>query len=367
MCRSRLADLHQAQDLLRVESVRLRTLINSIHVAILVLDEQFRIAEVNATALKLMGIDAPPSSLVGLSLPELMADRWKADVAVVGVTMDFARRTVTGGVPVQAEEIQLPDGTVVEADYLPIDIDGVVRGHLMVGRDVTERVAAQRVLEARDQEQADLASLKSEFLATISHELRTPLTAASSLLDLLPEVGGTGSVQGEIVEALRRNTDRLLTIIEDLLVLARMESHSLRLDEQPVDLTSLLGEVVAGSARLVRDGGQAVVIGDSQWLARMIDCIVSGALATSSQDRTVTVYCTVADNRWIMEVFGLQASTVDGRVGTGLRMSLARAIAERHGGEVRTTVAADRGAAIRVSLPAQTIGSYQTAPDRRPG
>jgi signal transduction histidine kinase len=158
-------------------------------------------------------------------------------------------------------------------------------------------------------------------------------------------------VQGEIVEALRRNTDRLLTIIEDLLVLARLESHSLRLDEQPVDLTSLLGEVVAGSARLVRDGGQAVVIGDSQWLARMIDCVVSGAL-TTSQDRTVTVYCTVADNCWIMEVSGLQASTVDGRVGTSLRMSLARAIAERHGGEVRTSVAGDRGASIRVSLPA---------------
>jgi len=49
MCRSRLADLHQAQDLLRVESVRLRTLINSIHVAILVLDATEGLREMDAT------------------------------------------------------------------------------------------------------------------------------------------------------------------------------------------------------------------------------------------------------------------------------------------------------------------------------
>ena len=355
--------LNRAQDRLRVESARLRTLVDSIQVAILVVDEDLRVVEVNAKALGLMGISAPPSSLVGMNLVEIARQRRATAPDMLAVAIEFAERAVGAGVPVYGEELRLPGGVVLEADYVPIDLDGEVRSHVLVGREVTGRAAVQHALEARNRELADLAMLKTEFLATVSHELRTPLTAVSSLLQLLgedPGAGGQSVPRLDLVDALRRNTDRLLGIVEDLLLLARFEANQLPLQMERVPVRALLPTSLDQLRPVTEQNGDladAHLVGDPHWLTRMVQYVMAGAFSSDNDGSGIVVRENVGAHEWTLTVSGDTPPTADtgqggsqDRIGIRLSLTLARAIARRHGGDLR--IESDNGdASITISLP----------------
>jgi signal transduction histidine kinase len=374
-------DLREAQDLLRIESARLRTLVNSIHLAILVVDEQLRIAEVNTAALAMMQLTDATRAVLGVRLADLAHQVDPAARDVVEIAIDFAKRSIGDGKAVHREEIRLPDGTMVEASYLPIDLDGRVRGHLLMVQGVTGRAAAQQALEVCNQELAELRTLKNEFLATVSHELRTPLTAASSLIEALTHAPPDGPMHTEIVDALRRNTDRLMVIVEYLLVLARLESNRIPLAARPVHTRALVADRVErlrsdGSGRPdvavtenLDDTPDSIVVGDPDWLARMVHYVISGAVATSGHDAQIFVHSEVRGELWTLTVAGTDLPIrdsghvfsavvrggdaphdADDSIGASLSMLLAQAIANRHGGELTVQQGAD-GAWITVSLP----------------
>ncbi|OLF19371.1 sensor histidine kinase [Actinophytocola xanthii] len=379
--------LQETQERLRVESARLRTLIDSLNVGIMLVGEELRIEDVNATALTFMRLDeVEPRSLTGITLPEL-ADRAPPEAReVVREAIEFARRGIAGGRPVLAEEVAVPNDEIYEADYLPVTLDGRTRAHLMLARDVTERAAARHALEARNRELAELGTLKNQFLATVSHELRTPLTAASSLVEALAEGVADEETRGQIVAALARNTGRLMVIVEYLLVLARLEANQLPLAAHDVDTSELLAERV----RLLReegvpheltvsdagaDGGPSQVVGDPDWLAKLVHYVLSGAVAASGSGARIAVRNEVVDGCWNFIVSGadlpteesgnvftaILAETESGqgpgadRIGVGLGLALAQSIAKRHGGELHVE-AAPTGATIRVYLPARGAG-----------
>ncbi|HEU5474193.1 MAG TPA: PAS domain-containing sensor histidine kinase [Actinophytocola sp.] len=354
----------------RVGSARLRTLIDAIDVAILVVDENMRLAEINPKALQIMRFQAPLQAVIGCSVAELaeLAERGLASREVLRIAADFADRSISGRKPVYGEELHFPDGVVIEADYLPIDIDGVIRGHFLVGREVTGRVAAQHALEARNRELADLALLKNEFLATVSHELRTPLTAASSLLELLDSDDRATPLSVDMVDALRRNNTRLLSIVEDLLLLARFEAGQLPLETRRVPIGSVLGEGLAALRTEAAQYGVSIVEkfddadvtleADPHWLYRMIRYVVSGSFASGRPASRIFLRGELGRRYWTLTVSGDTLRTADhlsagderARIGIGLGLTLARAIARRHGGELRIAGSAE-GAAVRISLP----------------
>jgi signal transduction histidine kinase len=306
-------------------------------VAIVVLDERERVVQANVAALSLMALDEP-EACAGLTVAELAA---RAPTAFTEAVREF----VTGGRPVTGERLRLPDGTVIEAEYRPITLDGAVRSHAVVAQDVTERGRLRRVLEARSRELDELAELKTEFVTTVAHELRTPLTAISSLLDLV-ETPGRHSPAHTPLAAARRNVERLRAITEDLLTLAGLETHHLGLERRPVDITALVTELTPHAVLSLHQHVPVFVSGDRGWLSRMIRCLFAGARAAT--DTTLAVRSTADDHRWVMVVSGLRAATAEERVSVGLDLATAEAIAKRHGGELRR---AARGTAIMLSLP----------------
>ena len=108
----------------------------------------------------------------------------------------------------------------------------------------------------------EVNQLKSEFVSLVSHELRTPLTAISGYLDLLLEAQGAQSTakQQELLGIVKRNTERLVKLIDDLLDLSRIESGKVELRATAVDIVAVITEVVSLLQPQIEAKGQRALL-----------------------------------------------------------------------------------------------------------
>ncbi len=213
------------------------------------------------------------------------------------------------------------------------------------------------------------ASRASErrFLADASHELRTPVTA---LLGNVEYVARHGAGE-DVIADLRRDAARLARLVDDLLALERASSTAL--EPAPVDLESLVDEVVASQdrsgGRVRRGEVQPVwVRGEREALGRVLQNLVENGLVHGPPGGEVTIELTARDGRALLTVRdeGLgpdtahgnrlferfwRAPDASGRPGSGLGLSIAQAIIDRHDGCL-----AVEGSSFTVELPAVAAG-----------
>jgi signal transduction histidine kinase len=236
---------------------------------------------------------------------------------------------------------------------------------------IAEREANQRLRE--------LDRLKDEFVSTISHELRTPLTSITGYVELAreqadPETNGYLAV-------VERNAARLLSLVNDLLFVARLQSGGLDLEEEPVDVAQLVAESVAAAKpqavganvelRLRLTGCDTAVRGDRRRLAQVIDNLVSNAIKFSpdagSVDLTVGrgngkvtievedrgIGLSESERERLFERFFRSQGALDRQIpGTGLGLYITKSIVEAHGGSVAARSAVGEGSSFVVELPA---------------
>ncbi|TFB50264.1 ATP-binding protein [Cryobacterium tagatosivorans] len=225
---------------------------------------------------------------------------------------------------------------------------------------------------------------KTDFLSTVSHELRTPLTSISGYLELLQD-GDAGELTGEqhrMLEVIDRNTSRLRGLIEDLLVINRIESGGLKVNVTPVSMRELIthtGQELSplaqsGAIELDIDAGpdEAIVQGDRGHLQRSIVNIVSNAIKFSRPGGVVTIRCTLdqgaqrvlftcqdrgigipADDqaKIFTRFYRASNATAQAIPGTGLGLAIVKQIVEDHGGELRLTSVEGEGTTVVMDLP----------------
>jgi PAS domain S-box-containing protein len=134
----------------------------------------------------------------------------------------------------------------VEAQAI-LDDTGQVQRYISIGRDVSERKAAEQALLAARDEAQRASQAKSEFLSAMSHELRTPMNAILGFAQLLaadPTFVLPARQQGQVREILRAGA-HLLELINDVLDLARVEAGKQPILIEPVSVTALLEDCVA--------------------------------------------------------------------------------------------------------------------------
>lgn len=382
-----------AETRLREISMQLTTLVAYLRDAVLLVDGDRCVRWVNPVFLRLFGLDGAPASFVGLPAPDLPVDY----AALVEDPDEFRIRieeVYAAPEPIQDEEIRFTGGRVVARDHVAVPLGAGEPGHLWVYRDITaahdlereraralrrEREARART-EERNRELAELAEMKNEFVASVSHELRTPLTSIVGFTELLADCAPELTDESrEYVEAIERNTTRLVRLVNDLLLLGRLESGTLAFEPADFDVAGVvcdsLADVAEAAARagvtLTADAPAPLVLhGDRGRIAQVVDNLVANAVKYSAAGGNVRVGVRSEGTEAVVEVrdegIGIpadeQAHLFDrffrasnargaGIPGTGLGLMISSVIVERHGGTITLASAPGVGTVVTVRLP----------------
>jgi signal transduction histidine kinase/CheY-like chemotaxis protein/HPt (histidine-containing phosphotransfer) domain-containing protein len=129
------------------------------------------------------------------------------------------------------------------AGYPLLDENGGVRGAMSCFHDVTENVQREMDLRKAKSAAEDASKSKTEFLANISHEIRTPMTTILGYADILMGQSVSSQDLRRSVETIRRNGKVLMTLIDDILDVSRIESGRLHIEKANVSLEEVLSEL----------------------------------------------------------------------------------------------------------------------------
>jgi len=242
-----------------------------------------------------------------------------------------------------------------------------------------ESLASQ--LATQNRQLLELDRLKDDFVASVSHELRTPLTSIRGYLDLVREGEGgeLNEDQQRFLGIVDRNADRLLRVVSDLLFVAQVGAGKLDLALEEVDVA----EVVDHAADAARPHAESkelglvaeiesmpTVLADRARLGQVVDNLVSNAVKFTPAGGRVSVRAFAANGAAVLEVsdtglgmsseeqeqlfqrfYRTAAATENAIQGTGLGLTILKAIVDAHGGTVAVTSAEGAGTTFRVELP----------------
>ena len=226
---------------------------------------------------------------------------------------------------------------------------------------------------------------KSDFLATVSHELRTPLTSISGYVEVLQEqeTGELSAQQHRMLEVISRNTFRLRSLIEDVLVVSRIEGGVNKVNFVEVSIHKLITRVCEELSLLAQGRGiefeidagsqTATVLGDQASLDRVVVNVLDNAIKFSRPGGVVTIKGTLDQGARRVRItcqdhgvgipaqdlvslftrfFRASNATDQSIPGTGLGLSIAQQIVEEHhGGELRLTSVEGKGTTVVIDLP----------------
>ncbi|WP_148575687.1 sensor histidine kinase [Nocardioides caldifontis] len=246
------------------------------------------------------------------------------------------------------------------------DGSGERDGAVLVYKDITPLMAALKV--------------KDDFVASVSHELRTPLTSIMGFLDLVldDEEGVDPGVRRKL-EVAKRNSERLLDLVSDLLLTAQVDDGYVALDVEPTDLSTIVRESLAHNAPRAEAQGLGlrhsvqpglVVHGDPVRLRQIVDNLLTNAVKYTPSGGSVAVeleggdedlWLKVSDTgigiapedlgRLFMRFFRSQEAEDRAIQGIGLGLAITRSIVEAHGGTILVESEPDRGSTFIVRLP----------------
>ncbi|WP_306204003.1 sensor histidine kinase [Actinoplanes sp. RD1] len=219
----------------------------------------------------------------------------------------------------------------------------------------------------------DAFAQQARFLSVISHELRTPLTTIASFTESLDTDDLAPAERSVALSAVRRNTDRMLALVRDLMVVSRLQTGDLELRPGPVQpgeairaAADQLASREPYTAAQVEAAAGPPLTGDAGLLRDLFYAVI-GTVASGAADRSATVRAEPAPDGWEVTVTARTAEQLTNealmagmlaepeppyrRRSTALWLLLAEAIADRHGGSVVLTYDPGTGAGAVVRLP----------------
>jgi len=342
----------------------LQTLLSGIMEGVLVVDARGRILMVNHALRQL------------LSLPSHVEDRTPLEI-IRNAELEGTLRQVLqdGGNTTLELSLPSPEGKTFEVNVVGISPspgemvkeDEGRRGVIAVFHDITRL--------------KELEKIRQDFVANVSHELRTPLTTIKGYAETLLEGALKEEVASQFVQVIKRHSDRLEKIVEDLLVLSRIESKQFQLTMESLSVSDLIGDVLDFikeplskkkiSVSLEEIPPALLVYGDRQYLEQVFVNILDNAIKYGRENGRIVISTTERDQREVeisvkddgigipkedlLRVFERFYRVDKGRShelgGTGLGLSIVKHIVQAHGGRVWVESQLGEGSTFYFTLP----------------
>jgi len=385
---------------LRDQHFYTRSLLESSIDALMTTDPRGIITDVNKQMESLTGCTR--DELIGAPFKNYFTDAARAEAGI--------KRVLNEGKVTNYElTARARDGTLTVVSYNATtfhDRDRVLQGVFAAARDVTELKLFEQKLQQKNVELEEASRMKSEFLANMSHELRTPLNAIIGFSEVLGDglIGNLSDQQKKFIGDIFSSGKHLLSLINDILDLSKVEAGKMMLDLESVQISSLF----ANSLSIIKEKAQARRISlaldaprelgsiraDARKVKQIVYNLLSNAVKFSLEGGQVTLRATrvpraqvgqlpgpgigrgfpLADNEFeeFLEISvtdkgigvspdGLEAlfkpfSQIDSGLsrkyqGTGLGLAMIKLLAELHGGTLAVESAEGKGSRFTVWLP----------------
>ncbi len=299
------------------------------------------------------------------------------------------------------------------------DRDRVLQGVFAAARDVTELKLFEKRLQEKNRELVDASRMKSEFLANMSHELRTPLNAIIGFSEVLVDglLGEMTDQQRGFIGDIFSSGKHLLSLINDILDLSKVEAGKMTLDLEPLQVVSLFAnslsiireKAATRDVRVILDAPNELgsLRGDARKVKQIVYNLLSNAVKFSSEHGEVTLQASrvlradvgtisddsmgrtfplaeneftdflkisVSDSGMGISPEGLERlfkpfSQVDSGLsrkfeGTGLGLAMVKLLAELHGGSVAVESEVGKGSCFTVWVPFRPAEGAVLTPTR---
>ena len=263
---------------------------------------------------------------------------------------------------------------------------GEIIGTFGITRDISAQIMAENALarqadelSAQNEQLRELDQLKDEFVALVSHELRTPLTSIIGYIELLRDERAAGMDADHFARVIQRNAERLLHLVGDLLFLSQIQTGKLALEVCDTHLADIAAEAVqemrpdAGQKNIELTLSAAVdphLPVDPTRMAQLLGNLISNAVKFTPEDGKVEVTLAVEGNEAVLSVadtgigipaadqeqiferfFRTEAATRRMIPGSGLGLTISRAIVDAHQGTITVRSDEDHGSTFTVRLP----------------
>lgn len=226
-------------------------------------------------------------------------------------------------------------------------------------------------------EERKLQTIKKDFVSNVSHELRTPLTAIKGFVETLEDmVSGEGT---RYLGIIKRHTDRLIHIVEDLLLLSEVENPLFKLDIKPASIPAMIGDIITILQPRIKQKDLQIIVNApaslspamidpfrlEQALINLVDNAIkytdAGEICITAREEADKTIISVSDTgagipadmvgRIFERFFVVDPSRSRTLGGTGLGLSIVKHIVTLHGGTIDVVSAPGKGSTFTMTIP----------------
>ena len=276
------------------------------------------------------------------------------------------------------------------------DADGAPMGYVWVAQDMTERKKAQETLIRAKEEAEEASRTKSAFLANMSHELRTPLNAVIGYSQMLQEDAPDSGIPGmvEDLQKIERAGRMLLSLINDVLDLSKIEAGRMDVRKQFIDLAPIIQDVVHTVRPLAMQRGNQVQVSQpaqpcyvyadpAKVQQSLLNLLNNACKFTEQGDVSLAVAPTAKDGKSVVELcvrdtgigiapehlgklfqpfVQVDPSTTRKYGGTGLGLAISRKFCQLMGGDITVRSTPGNGSSFSMWLPARPENEPELEP-----
>lgn len=320
-----------------------------------------------------ISINGAYSKITGYEQDELIGRHWECIVVpdeIPNIKQAYQKTSLTGKMEIQTRGIR-KDGSIFYKEIVLTtcyDKQGKIEGYYYFLKDITERVLLE---EEKEKE-------RKIFVSTLTHDLRTPLIAQRRVLDLLKEEFGTLDEEPtRLTDALIRNNENLLVMVNHLLESYQYQDGKIKLNYNPANLRELANECIAEMAiislshsiQLINNIPESLplVHVDPQQIKRVFQNLLGNALANMPPGDRIELYAyehenflqvQVSDNGpgidpdirpFLFERYFMGSKKQ--KIGSGLGLFICRLILQQHGGSIDVQSNPTTGTMFIFTLP----------------